>query len=79
VTEQQTALDWLYERYFKPKEEPKPKGSGLELTLDDQEIIDKAKAAKNGGKFSSVPGHKFCKKINQAGSVACSANHCCIF
>jgi hypothetical protein len=54
VTEQQTALDWLYERYFKPKEEPKPKGSGPELTLGDQEIIDKAKAAKNGGKFSSL-------------------------
>jgi microcystin degradation protein MlrC len=27
----------------------------------------------------SVPGHKFCKKINQAGSVAYSANHCRIF
>jgi hypothetical protein len=28
---------------------------------------------------ASMPGHKFCKKINQAGSVACSANHCRIF
>jgi putative DNA primase/helicase len=25
VTEQQEALDWLHERYFKPKEEPEPK------------------------------------------------------
>jgi hypothetical protein len=31
------------------------------------------------GALASVPGHKFCKKINQAGSVACSANHCRIF
>jgi UDP-GlcNAc:undecaprenyl-phosphate GlcNAc-1-phosphate transferase len=27
----------------------------------------------------SMPGHKFCKKINQAGSMACSANHRRIF
>jgi putative DNA primase/helicase len=57
VTDQQAALDWLHERYFRPKEEPKPKkpkDSGPELTLGDQEIIDKAKAARNGGKFSSL-------------------------
>jgi putative DNA primase/helicase len=57
VTDQQAALDWLHERYFKPKEEPKPKkpkGSGPELTLGDQEIIDRARAARNGAKFATL-------------------------
>jgi hypothetical protein len=57
VTDQQAALDWLFEQYFKPKEAPKPKkpkDNGPELTLGDQEIIDKAKAARNGGKFSAL-------------------------
>jgi RHS repeat-associated protein len=29
--------------------------------------------------LASMPGHKYCKKINQAESVACLANHCRIF
>jgi AAA domain len=57
VTNQQEALDWLHETYFKPKEEPKPKkpkASVPELSLGDQDIIDKAKVAKNGGKFCAL-------------------------
>lgn len=54
VTLQQQALDWLYEQYFKPKEASKSraKDSGPTLSLGDQGIIEKAKAARNGGKFS---------------------------
>jgi primase-polymerase (primpol)-like protein len=56
VTPQQQALDWLYEQYFKPKEasKSKAKDSGLTLSLGKQEIIEKAKTARNGGKFSAL-------------------------
>jgi putative DNA primase/helicase len=55
VTEQQEALDWLHEVYFKPKEEakPQPKFNGSS-SHDDQWIIDKARTAGNGGKFAAL-------------------------
>jgi hypothetical protein len=56
VTESQGALDWLYETYFKPKEQPNahPKGNGVSPSHDDQEVIDKAIAARNGGKLAAL-------------------------
>lgn len=55
VTEQQEALDWLYEKYFKPKEEPrKPAVNGASPSQDEQAIIDKTRGARNGGKFSTL-------------------------
>jgi len=56
VTEQQAALDWLYEAYFKPRpqaEAKKPKSSGT-VSQPDQDIIEKATAARNGAKFATL-------------------------
>lgn len=57
ITNQQAALDWLYEQYFKPKEAPKPKKSkptGAPSSQADGDLIERAKAARNGGKFSTL-------------------------
>lgn len=57
MTEQQAALDWLHETYFKPKEKPETRATPqahVSLSVSDQEVIDKAKDARNGGKFSTL-------------------------
>ncbi len=58
VTEQQTALNWLHERFMTAStgQEPvasKP-GPSVALTLDDAALLDKARNAKNGAEFAAL-------------------------
>jgi Uncharacterized conserved protein len=70
VTQQQKALDWLHEMYFREEVKAKPDheqstsatsaasagGHPQRMTISrgDQHIIDRARAAKNGGKFEAL-------------------------
>lgn len=60
LTHQQEALDWLHERFMeKPKQSTEgerhtpPMGVGR-TDMDDNELIDKAKKAKNGAEFERL-------------------------
>lgn len=53
VTEQQEALDWLYESYFKPKEKPQQKSNGAASSnggISDDEVLDLLFRASNGAR-----------------------------
>jgi predicted transcriptional regulator len=57
IEEDQDAIDWLFSEYFdKPKPEVTPPTEYSRATLDftDSEIVERARNAKNGGKFSAL-------------------------
>jgi hypothetical protein len=57
IEEGQSAIDWLFSEYFdKPKPEAAPQSEYSRPTLDftDTEIVERARNAKNGGKFSAL-------------------------
>ena len=56
VQKNQAALEWLIETYFAKSTKPKPTQTTapISLSLDDEQIIEKARKAANGAKFSAV-------------------------
>ncbi len=57
VTDQQEALDWLHSRYMEKEPEPKRQQPATTLgsvTLDDDSLLAKAKAARNGDEFDRL-------------------------